>query len=223
MSTLRTDPLTGAKYVFGGLIGIRGIDDARSERDDWRKMLLRRAPELTHNRPRLTLRQRDRNEWLLGQRASDETGTVICQECGAENLPDSGYCAKCGSALVPVEGEQPTQSGETLKCPLCGHMNSPQNNYCVSCGEPLPLSTASASARPRRALTPERPAPAVFTRPAAKARDGVRSNQMVVARETFDAIDPRTHQVVHVIAGRTRVGDGCWLHKMRPSAFQFAA
>lgn len=152
MTVYRTDPETGKRYAFGGLIGNRTIDDRRSERDAWDKLLETRAPELTHNRPPLTLRQQDRNEWLLGWRASDETGTIVCPECGAENLPDSGFCAMCGEPLVAVEGEQPTQPGETVKCPQCSHMNAPKNNYCVACGEPMPLSTASASSRPRRAL-----------------------------------------------------------------------
>jgi hypothetical protein len=44
---------------------------------------------------------------------------------------------------------------------------------------------------------------------------------MVVARETFQAIDPRTHNVVQVWAGRTRVGERSWLCKLRPSALQY--
>jgi hypothetical protein len=224
MSYMRTDPETGKKYMFAGLITPGGtLDDRRADRDAFDKLLERRAPELTHNRRRLTLRQTDRIEWLLGWRASDETGTVICPDCGSEQLPDSTFCGHCGNALIPVEGEQPTQPNETVKCPSCGHYNAPANAYCVSCGEPIPLSQASASSRPRRALRPERAAPAVFTRPAAHAHDDVRGGQMVVARETFDAIDPRTHQTVHVKAGRTKIRHGCWLYQLRPSAFQYAA
>ena len=43
----RTDPLTGARYAFGGLIGVRTLDDQRSEREDFDKMLVRRG-DITH-------------------------------------------------------------------------------------------------------------------------------------------------------------------------------
>ena len=222
MTVYRTDPETGKRYAFGGLIGNRTIDDRRTARDAFDALLVRRAGELPKRR--LTARQVDHIEFRLGWRADDATGKVACPECGALNLADSGFCCQCGEALIALEGDQGVQPGQTVTCPQCGHMDFPSDKYCVACGEPLPLSTASASARPRRALTPERPAPAVFTRPAASARDGINGYpRMVVARESFIAIDPRTHQQVKVLAGRTKIADGCWLHKMRPSAFQYAA
>lgn len=53
----RRDPETGHVYVFGGLYGCRTIDDRRSAREDFDKMLLRRAGELPQRR-RLTISQR---------------------------------------------------------------------------------------------------------------------------------------------------------------------
>jgi hypothetical protein len=59
--------------------------------------------------------------------------------------------------------------------------------------------------------------------PSSSAHDGYRSLGLVVARETFDAIDPRSHKTVHVIAGRTHIASDSWLMKARPGAFQYAA
>jgi hypothetical protein len=220
MSRYLRDRETGKVYAFGGLIGVRTLDDQRSEREDFRALLERRAPELP--RRRLTWRQRDRIDYSLGYRADDVTGKVACPECGAENLPDSNYCQACGNPLMALEADQGVQPRETVKCPECDHLNAVGGKFCVSCGETMPLSQVGKELWPKFKLrTPQNDAPVVFARPAAHARDGARSNQQVVARETFDAIDPRTHNVVHVIAGRTRVGDGCWLHKLRPSAFPY--
>lgn len=44
-----------------------------------------------------------------------------------------------------------------------------------------------------------------------------------MARESFDAIDPRTHKTVHVLAGRTHIASDCWLMKVRAGAFMYAA
>jgi len=103
-------------------------------------------------------------------------------------------------------------------CAECGRLNDADALQCDQCGTAVAKATptASASKRPRRA------APVVATRPVAQARS-TRSGQMVVARETVDVVDPQTHKIVHVIAGRTRVGDGCWIHKLIPSAFQYIA
>lgn len=145
---------------------------------------------------------------------------MACAECGAENRPDSNYCAACGNPLVALEGDQGVQDGDTVKCAQCDHMNASANEYCVSCGEPLPLSVASASSRPRRFA----PAPrlAVFAGHSSTAYDGIRSRGLLMARESFDAIDPRSHVTVHVKAGRTHIASDHWLLKVRPDAFQFA-
>jgi hypothetical protein len=198
----------GHLYAFGGLSDSGGTLDARrADRDAWDKLLERRAGELPQRR--LTARQVDRIEYRLGWRADDVTGKVACPECGASNLPDSGFCCQCGNALVALEGDQGVQPGQTVTCPQCGHMDFPSDKYCVACGEPLPLSQASASSRPRRAaVRREQPAPSYGGRPT-----------MLTARQTYDARDPVTGNIVHVIAGRTRIAAGCWLWKTRPFAY----
>jgi|GEM_PF-4011748 len=50
----RRDPETGKTFAFGGLIGVRTIDDRRTEREDFTKLLIRRAPEIHHNDHRLS-------------------------------------------------------------------------------------------------------------------------------------------------------------------------
>jgi hypothetical protein len=82
--TYRTDPDTGRRYAWGGLIGCRGIDDRVSEREDFVKVLERRA-DILRPQSRLTRRQRERIQYRLGWRADDVTGLVACPECQADN------------------------------------------------------------------------------------------------------------------------------------------
>jgi hypothetical protein len=49
MTVYRRDE-TGKVYADGGIYGIRGIDDARSDREDFHKMMERRASELPRRR-----------------------------------------------------------------------------------------------------------------------------------------------------------------------------
>jgi hypothetical protein len=53
-SRYRTDPETGAKFAWGGVLGIRSFDDAREERESYERMLIRRADILA---PRRTFAQ----------------------------------------------------------------------------------------------------------------------------------------------------------------------
>lgn len=93
----RTDPATGKTYAFDPHpLGVHTLDDRRSERDAFDKLLERRASELP--RKRRSLRERERNEWLLGGVKRSVDGKVACPECGAENLADSGYCGQCALA-----------------------------------------------------------------------------------------------------------------------------
>jgi uncharacterized OB-fold protein len=225
MSYYRTDPETGRRYMFGGLIGNRTIDDRRSDREAFDQLMERRAGELP--RRRLNSRTREHMEWLLGgvKRAGDES--VACPECQSAQPPWAEYCGNCGEPLQPVDPYPGAGPSATLKCVECGRYNDPANNNCQGCGKSLLAEKTESKSKSElwpkmrpRAVPEDRPV--VFQRPAAHAGGGLRSHQMVVARETFDAVDPRTHYVVHVIAGRTRVGDGCWLHKLRPSAFEYA-
>ena len=96
---------------------------------------------------------------------------------------------------------------DIVRCMHCNRMNTEKARFCNSCANPINVAPVEAKSRPR-AATPRRfqsPAPA--------------RGPLLVARETYDATDPITHKVVHVIAGRTRIAAGCWLHKTRPSAF----
>jgi hypothetical protein len=103
------------------------------------------------------------------------------------------YCANCAGTLHPLESYQGVMEGvDTLICPRDTRVNDPKNKYFTGCGYSLlgittELKSKSTDARPRAA------APRRFQSPA-PAR-----GTMLVARETYDATDPVTHKIVHVM------------------------
>ena len=60
--------------------------------------------------------------------AKPQNVQISCSRCGHVNLPDSRFCASCGS---PVS--KPTQ----ITCPHCRHSNSPDSKFCANCGRPI--------------------------------------------------------------------------------------
>jgi hypothetical protein len=136
MTVYRRDE-NGHVFADGGLIGNRTIDDARSEAEDFTKLLERRAGELPRRRlAAASALQRDRIEHSLGGvRGVD--GKVACPECQTENDPDFDFCTQCGNPLVALEAYQGDEPGDTLKCAYCDRMNNPANNYCTGCGKAL--------------------------------------------------------------------------------------
>lgn len=212
---------TGKLVAFNvGLIGCRTDDDARSDEEDFHRMMLRRGAELPQKRP-LTARQRDANEFRLGWRAVD--GVVLCPECQTENRPDSDYCKNDGAKLVALEGYQGVQDGETLKCSLCDRYNLPDSNCCTGCGHSLAPEKAEKASKWRSRLggtAPRRfqqPTPAPRKTPAA-LHSYVAHGTRLVARETFAYVNEFGRKV-NVKAGRTYVDSGSDAYKLRPGAF----
>ncbi|MHB8488786.1 MAG: zinc ribbon domain-containing protein [Candidatus Dormibacteria bacterium] len=154
---------------------------------------------------------------------------MLCPECGKSSRDDVEYCNACGKPLIPLQEYTGVKDGETVKCAECSRMNPASANFCSGCGYALPAFTASASSAPRRSSSARfqhphsTPSPAVYPAPAGTAHEGYRGRGFLVAREDFDAIDPTTHKVVHVLAGRTNVASGHWLITLRPDAFMYAA
>jgi uncharacterized Zn finger protein (UPF0148 family) len=231
MKTIYRRDASGAVYAWGGVFGLsRTLDERREQAVDVEHMLARRLPEILQPRPRQSVGSRIREQVRLGWRADPVTGQIMCPECEKMSRPDVEHCGNCGNPLLPLEEYTGAKDGDTVKCATCSRLNPPSNNNCTGCGEPMPASVASASSRPRRSSSGARfqhphstPSPAVYPAPSGTAHEGYRSRGFLVARETFDAIDPTTHKVVHVLAGRTNVASGHWLVKMRPDAFQYAA
>ena len=52
--------------------------------------------------------------------------SVICNSCGASNLPQNNFCHACGANI---------NSGQV--CPHCDTSNSAEYRFCVNCGEEL--------------------------------------------------------------------------------------
>lgn len=48
---------------------------------------------------------------------------MLCKKCGAENVEEAVFCARCGSR---IDGKK--------VCPSCGRLNDEDNSYCNFCG-----------------------------------------------------------------------------------------
>ena len=220
-----TDPTTGQVVAHGGLIGVRTLDDRRAEANDFDTMLERRASVTAPKPP--SWRKRHDWEWLQGG-VRNVRGDVACPECAEPMDGGFDFCTNCGNPLNPLGEYGGVQSGDTLKCDHCGRMNTPSSNYCSGCGYSLLAEKEEESKskywpklRPRS--VPVR-VPARGERPAGSVLDAsLRGRGMVEATKTCDVRDPITGNIVHVIAGRTHVASGSWLHKLVPNAFRFAA
>jgi hypothetical protein len=57
--------------------------------------------------------------------ASRSRGVVTCAQCGASNLQDDRFCARCGAGL----GQQ--------RCTACGTAYDEGDVFCAKCGERL--------------------------------------------------------------------------------------
>jgi len=194
MTEYRTDPKTGAKYAFGGLIGNRTIDDRRSERDRFERMLIRRSAEL-HRRGLSPIQHLALEEDIWGF--------------------DSMLRRRLGSRSQ--RGVWAETMGLTA-CPDCGRLNDTDALLCDQCGADV-TSTAASDTNGGRAKRsgPRREQPAVSVERALRGRGQVEATQ------TFNARDPVTGKIVPVRKDRTRVGDRSWLYKMYPSRFQYVA
>jgi DNA-directed RNA polymerase subunit M/transcription elongation factor TFIIS len=217
----RRNPDTGKVYAFGGLIGARTLDDQRSEREDFDKMLERRA-DITAPRRRFSARAILDAEYRLGGVLSAR-GTVACPECENDNRPDSEFCSQCGNALIPLEPYDGAQSSDTLRCEYCSRMNDPANLFCTGCGRNLSTAKAEKNSRWRaRARTPARSAVATrFSRspsPSPRPRRGSDRPGMLIALESYDFIEPSTKQRVHIKAV-TFADPKCSAVKARPLAW----
>ena len=69
---------------------------------------------------------------------------VKCQECGMENPPDSKFCVKCGTKILPNKvikniGKNTNNNStpSTNLCPNCGTPNKDNSPFCTNCGAPL--------------------------------------------------------------------------------------
>ncbi len=51
-------------------------------------------------------------------------GKTACPRCGAANLPQDRFCARCGTELA-------------LTCPACGNKYDAGDLFCASCGAKL--------------------------------------------------------------------------------------
>ncbi len=54
----------------------------------------------------------------------NESGSVICNQCGARNSVKAKYCSSCGNQLM-----------QERQCLACGVNQPAQNKFCTECGE----------------------------------------------------------------------------------------
>jgi len=191
MTEYRRDE-SGKVYAFGGLIGNRTIDDRRSERDAWDKMMVRRAAELPHRRlspmQHLALEE---DIWGFD--------SMVRRRLGAPSQ----------------RGVWPETMGLTA-CSDCGRLNDADALLCDQCGAEVksaPSDSDAGRAKRLRARSQVRPAASALV------ESSLRGREMVEAIQTCDVRDPATGEIGHIKAGRTRVGARSWLYKLRPAAF----
>ncbi|MBA3945486.1 MAG: zinc-ribbon domain-containing protein [Herpetosiphonaceae bacterium] len=88
------------------------------------------------------------------------SGSILCPQCGQENLPGTAFCENCGAQLPPPSPTPTTSSdaaasgpasappagATTVVCPNCGYHNSADDRFCEQCGAALDGVKATSQA-----------------------------------------------------------------------------
>ena len=74
---------------------------------------------------------------MPGNRVTDvtefPTGLSTCSRCGAQNVENALFCARCGESLTTPEMIPPP----IIHCPQCGMALAGDARFCSKCGNPL--------------------------------------------------------------------------------------